>query len=87
MSHEADSDQEVDGVSAVKREWGRAIREQRKLMGYSQQWLATKVGVDQSAVSYWEQGLRAPTIEKQLLIAQALRVSPRVLFQFPAAAA
>ena len=39
--------------------------------------------VDQSVVSYWEHGHKAPTVERQLAIAKALGISVRVLFQFP----
>lgn len=71
---------------SVKKRWGSAIREQRRALGWTQQKLAAKVGVDQSLISYWEHGYKAPTIEKQLAVAQALGVAPRVLFQFPDAA-
>lgn len=73
-------------MSAVKQQWGRSIKEQRIALGKSQVWLAEQVGVDQSSVSFWEHGLRAPSVEKQLLISKALHVHPHVLFQFPAVA-
>jgi transcriptional regulator with XRE-family HTH domain len=68
---------------SVKETWGRNVREQRIALGMSQQRLADKVGVDQSLVSYWEHGHKAPSVERQLAIARALGVAPRVLFQFP----
>lgn len=73
---------ETDVVS-VKQRWGSAIKEQRLARGITQRGLADAVGVDQSLVSYWEHGRKAPTIERQLDIARALGVAPRVLFQFP----
>lgn len=85
IGHEVVDVAEEDPVNTVKREWGRMIREQRCALGKSQAWLADQIGVDQSAVSYWEHGRRAPSVEKQLAIAKALGVAPRVLFQFPVA--
>ena len=69
---------------SVRRQWGQAIREVRKSQKRSQAWLAQQVGVDQSAVSLWETGVRAPSLEIQLEIARALGIPARVLFQYPA---
>lgn len=73
-------------VEEVRRRWGIAIREQRKLLGLSQKQLAEAVRVDQTTVSSWERGAKAPTIENQLAIARALRVAVHVLFAWPDAA-
>lgn len=70
----------------VKQKWGQAIRDQRQAKGMSQSKLAQLVGVDQTAVSWWETGNAAPGIEKQLAIARALGIAPRLLFSFPEAA-
>ena len=75
-----------DPVGDVKRFWGAAIRRQRKVVGLTQAQLAKAVQVDQSSVSFWEKGQKAPSVEHQLAIAKALRVDPHVLFQFPRAA-
>lgn len=72
-----------DPVASVKQAWGKAIKEQRLVLAMSQARLAKRVGVDQSLISYWEHGTKAPTVEKQLAVAKALGVAPRVLFQYP----
>ena len=79
MSESEPTEMAVD----IKRTWGNNIRAQRLERGISQQRLAEVVGVDQSVVSYWEHGHKAPTVERQLAIAKALGISVRVLFQFP----
>lgn len=70
----------------MKRKWGANMRLQRKLIGMSQEALAAAVGVKQSAVSRWESGDTAPSVENQLAIARALRVDARLLFAYPDAA-
>lgn len=70
----------------MKRKWGANMRLQRKLVGMSQEALADAVGVKQSAVSRWESGETAPSVENQLAIARALRIDARVLFAYPDAA-
>lgn len=70
----------------MKRRWGVAIQRQRKFAGMSQEALAAAVGVKQSAVSRWESGDAAPSVENQLSIAKALRIDARVLFSYPDAA-
>lgn len=70
------------GVAAVREVWGRKIRLQRKAMQMSQRQLAEAVGVDQSAVSFWENGTRAPSLDHQVAVARALRCHPQVLFAF-----
>lgn len=70
----------------MKRKWGLAIQRQRKFAGMSQETLAAAVGVTQAAVSRWESGEAAPSVENQLAIARALRIDARVLFAYPDAA-
>lgn len=67
----------------VKRRWGTAIKQQREFRKMTQQKLAEAVGVDQTTVSSWERGMKAPGLENQLAIARALGTDPRVLFSFP----
>lgn len=67
----------------VKRRWGIAIRQQREYCGMTQQKLADAIGVDQTSVSSWERGLKAPGLDNQLAIAKALRIDARLLFSFP----
>ncbi len=70
----------------MKRKWGLAIQRQRKFAGMSQEDLAAAVNVKQSTVSKWESGEIAPTPDRQLAIARALRIDARVLFAYPDAA-
>lgn len=70
----------------MRRAWGLNIQRQRKVAGMSQEGLAAALGVDQSAVSRWENGVTAPTIENQLAIARVLRSDARILFAYPTAA-
>lgn len=77
------TNEETDVASNIKRLWGAAIKDQRLALGWSQKRLAETVKVDQSLVSQWEHGIVAPTVERQLSIARALGVAPRVLFQYP----
>lgn len=70
----------------MKRLWGSNIRTQRLTCGLSQKQLADAVGVEQSTVSKWESGRKAPTVEHQLAIAHALRVNGHLLFVYPEAA-
>jgi transcriptional regulator with XRE-family HTH domain len=75
-----------DPVADLKQQWGAAIRAQRELLGMTQRQLADAIKVDQSAVSLWEKGAKAPTVEHQLAVARALKVAPRILFAYPAEA-
>lgn len=67
----------------VKRRWGIAIKQQREYRRMTQQKLAEAVGVDQTTVSSWERGIKAPGLENQLAIARALAVDARLIFSFP----
>lgn len=71
----------------VAREWGANIRAQRSLLGMTQAQLGAEAGVSQRAVSNWERGTASPSLRHQVLIARALRCSPRALFTFPQLAA
>jgi transcriptional regulator with XRE-family HTH domain len=83
ISHD---NEEVD-PEMVKKAWGQAIRDQRTVLGLSQAQLAKVLGVDQSAVSWWESGAKAPGVERQVAIAAALKIHPRILFAYPVAVA
>ena len=52
----------------------------RKKAGLTQKGLAEKLGVDQSAVSFWETGKRAPRGAKLLRLADVLNCSIDELF-------
>jgi transcriptional regulator with XRE-family HTH domain len=51
---------------------GTSIREARVRRGISQTELAERVGVSQSAVSFWENGVEPPRFENLLKLAQEL---------------
>lgn len=70
----------------MKIRWGQSIRLQRQVCKMTQVQLAQALGVDQTAVSAWERGTKAPTIENQLAIARALKIDARILFAYPDAA-
>lgn len=63
--------------------WGANIRLIRKAKGLTQKQLADAIGLTQSAVSQWEGGEAAPTVQNQLKIAKALGVTARGLFPYP----
>lgn len=46
----------------------------------SQAELARAVDVSQAAVTQWERGLTAPSVDNQLAIAKALDAEPQTLF-------
>ena len=62
-------------------QWGRNIREGRKLVGFStQQAFADALSVTQGTVARWEAGLVAPTDRHKAQIASLLRQEVRSLF-------
>lgn len=63
------------------------IREYRLQKELTQQQLADRVGVDQSAVVRWEQGKANPTVENLIIMSGILGCSVDVLLGLPSAAA
>jgi len=57
------------------------IRDKRKLVGLTQQELADKLKVDQTAISQWERGEAMPRAEKLPEIAKALGCTIDELFK------
>ena len=64
---------------------GSLIREQREHAGLTQQDLADTLGVTQTAVSYWESGVRLPDLAVLIRTARALHVGAGELVQRTAA--
>jgi len=60
--------------------WGQAIRYHRERAGWTQDELAAKLGVTHAAVSYWENGVRAPRDEYKLALAEVFGVPASALF-------
>ena len=54
---------------------GERLKQLRKEHGYTQRQLAQKLQVDQTAVSYWEQGKTNPDMERQIALADLFSVS------------
>lgn len=63
----------------VKYEIGNRIRKYREELGLSQKELADKIGVSNSRVSNWEQGINRPDADMLAEICMALNVSPSLL--------
>lgn len=61
-------------MSAFDEVVGSRIREARESAGASQAKLAGVLGVTQTALSYWEAGVRSPSIETVVAIAASLTV-------------
>lgn len=70
-------------TKAVRERWGANIRTQRLGRKLSQKQLADRLAVHQTAVSAWEVGRAAPTVEMQLAIATVLDIDARLLFAYP----
>ena len=63
----------------MKYEIGARIRKYREMRGFSQKELAQKIGVSNSRVSNWEQGINRPDADILADICKALNVSPEDL--------
>ena len=66
-------------VGSVKYEIGSRIRKYREARGLSQKQLAARLGVSNSRVSNWEQGVNRPDADILAAICTALEVSPSQL--------
>ena len=62
-----------------KYELGNRIKRLRKELGISQKELAERIGVSNSRVSNWEQGINRPDADILADICKALNVSPSEL--------
>ncbi len=60
----------------MKYELGNRIRKYREMCGLSQKELADKIGVSNSRVSNWEQGINRPDADIIAEICRSLNVSP-----------
>jgi transcriptional regulator with XRE-family HTH domain len=58
---------------------GARLRARREARGYTQAELADKVGVSPNYFGVLERGLKLPTLDTLILIAEALEVSPAEL--------
>lgn len=69
----------------MKYEIGNRIRYFRELRGLNQKELAGRIGVSNSRISNWEQGINRPDADTLVLLCQALEVSADELLDMNAA--
>lgn len=63
----------------MKYEIGNRIRKYREELNLSQKQLAEQIGISNSRVSNWEQGINRPDADMLAKICKALNVSPSLL--------
>lgn len=68
----------------IKKRFGLAVREHRRLLNVSQEELAMRIGADQAYVSRIEAGQMNVTLETVEQIAAALQVEAGNLLKLPA---
>jgi len=61
--------------------FGKALKDQRRIVGISQEALALTAEVDRTFVSQMERGIRQPTLTTLWKLAKALDVKPSVFVQ------
>jgi transcriptional regulator with XRE-family HTH domain len=66
------------------RRLGRELKAAREAKGLTQQQVAEAIGVSQSAIGNWEQGLREPSVKAQIALRNLL--GNRALYTGEAAA-
>ena len=66
----------MSSVSSAHIRFGQRIRNLRSTRGFTQETLASKIGVDRSYMGFLERGERNPSLEVILKIAKALNVDP-----------
>lgn len=64
----------------MENNFGETLKAMRKNLGLTQKALADKLFIDQTSVSYWENGKTYPDFEKQQALAKLLNVSVNYLF-------
>lgn len=64
---------------------GKRIAQQRRAVFLTQEQLAERVGVTQSAVARWESGDSEPALRHRMRLCEALLIAPHVLFDEAAA--
>ena len=67
----------------IWEEWGRRVRQARKLAGYTQVTFAFDLGISQQRVSQLETGQLAPRDELKIRIARVLKRRVSELFPLP----
>jgi ribosome-binding protein aMBF1 (putative translation factor) len=67
-------------VKKTTTDFGRIVRDRRLELDMSQADIAKRVGVDASAVGFWERGTTKPVRKYRKPLAKALGLDPMVLF-------
>lgn len=68
--------------SPIQRKLGEKIRERRKELGWSQEDLSDKTGLDRTYISGIERGLRNPALKNLSKLSKALKISIDQLMKF-----
>jgi len=68
--------------SPIQRKLGEKIRERRKELGWSQEDLSNKTGLDRTYISGIERGLRNPALKNLNKLANALKIPIDQLMKF-----
>lgn len=55
--------------------YGEALKQQRKINGYTQEQLANKTGIIQANISYWENNIYTPSIDFCVQLANLYNIS------------
>jgi transcriptional regulator with XRE-family HTH domain len=55
---------------------GKRIRERRKCLGFSQAYIAKKIGLSQVAIQRWENESNEPSLESIKMLSEILLVTP-----------
>ena len=66
-------------MSDYKRIFGDNVRETRKRAGLSQEALAHEIGIDRTYISGIERGVRNPSLDVIVKLAERLKVEPSIL--------
>ncbi len=70
----------MQSLSATHIKLGQKIKDIRLKLGWTQEELAFKVGVDRSYMGFVERGEKNPTLSTMMKIARALKISVKDLF-------
>jgi transcriptional regulator with XRE-family HTH domain len=73
---------EVSRKKKARKNLGRKIRSLRKTQQISQEQLAFESGLSRQYISYLESGLKSPTVDTLLTIADAMNVDVKDLLDF-----
>lgn len=73
---------EKENVDVIKKQFGQRVKTLRSQLGLSQEALADKCALDRTYISGIERGIRNPTLEIVIRLANGLNVTLPTLFRF-----